>query len=321
MIPDQESPRAGVGVGVWLVLATAVVSGISTFVNLYAVKGTNSDAFVTVRNSLVALMLVPIAVLSARWGRDRLRPFDVGRLAVIGVVGGAIPFLLFFHGLQLAGVGAGASSASFVYRTLFVFASVLGIVVLRERAHPRAALAGALLLGGNLLLLSLTDPTWNVGTLFVLAATVLWAVEYTLSKRVLADLSAGTVALGRMGFGSLVLLGYVGATGQISSAVGFTGIQWQWIGLSSVLLLGFVATWYAGLRRVDLGVATSVLVLGYPVTWALALLLRGSALTAGGAFGASLVAAGVVAAVGLPLWREAAGVARRAILGRPADGR
>ena len=96
------SDRTGwAGAGFLLVLATALVSGVSTFVNLYAVKGTNSDAFVTVRNLVVAAMIVPLAYLGARGASRPLRAFDWGRLALIGLVGGAIPFLLFFHGLSL----------------------------------------------------------------------------------------------------------------------------------------------------------------------------------------------------------------------------
>ena len=114
-------------------------------------------------------------------------------------------------------------TASFVYRTLFLMATVLGVLFLRERFHWRIAAGAALLLGGNLLLLSLTTPIWTDGSAYVFAATALWAVGSTLSKRTLADLPSGTVALGRMGFGAIFLLGYLAATAQFTSVGQFTG--------------------------------------------------------------------------------------------------
>ncbi|MGI0131891.1 MAG: DMT family transporter [Thermoplasmata archaeon] len=317
MSTGVSSSRRWVGPGVLLVLATAVVSGVSTFINSYAVQGTSSDAFVTWRNGLVALLLVPFAIVAGRSLRDRLRPVDWGRLALIGLVGGAVPFVLFFRGLEIATAAGSATTASFVYRTLFVMATALGVVVLRERLHGRMAVAAGLLLLGNFLLLSLTSPILSDGTAYVLAATALWAVEYTLSKRTLRDLPAGTVATGRMGFGAVFLIAYLAATAQLGTVAGFSSGEWTWIVISALLLTAFVATWYAGLRRVDLGVATSVLVLGYPITWVLAVLVRGSAFTVEQAAGVAVIAFGTVLVIGASAWRDAGTYLAGLVLGHP----
>jgi drug/metabolite transporter (DMT)-like permease len=299
--PSESSGTAAklVGPGALLVLLTAVISGISTFVNGFAVAGTNSDAFVTVRNVTVALLLVPIVLATARVSPSpRLRRTDWGRLVTIGIIGGGIPFLLFFRGLELAAAAGGALTASFLYRTLFVMAAALGIVVLGERFHWRIAAAAALLLAGNLILLSLTSPIWTDGSLYVLAATALWAAEYTVSKRSMGRLSSGTVALGRMGFGAIFLVGYLAVTSQFASVAALSGAQWEWVAISAILLTGFVTTWYAGLRRTELGVATSVLVLGFPVTWLLEVALLGSHATAPEIAGAAVIAVGAGVALG-----------------------
>lgn len=289
------------GIGMGLVLATAIVSGVSTFVNTYAVAGTNSDAFVTVRNLAVAAMLVPIALVAAvrRPARTPLRTVDWGRLALIGLVGGAIPFLLFFRGLQLATAAGGATTASFLYRTLFLFATVFAVVFLRERFRWEVVLGAALLLGGCYFLLSMTSVVLTDGSLYVLVATVLWAGEYTLSKRTLRDLPSSTVGLGRMGFGGLFLAAYLGLTAQWASVGRFTPGQWEWVGLSALLLTAFVATWYAGLARVDLSIAAAVLVLGYPVTWLLSVGVRGEAIAWEPALGVLAIALGILAFVGI----------------------
>ncbi len=284
-----------------LVFLTAFVSGVSTFVNAYAVGvTTSSDAFVTVRNILVAGAFVPVALVASRYLRaPKLRGIDWARLVVIGLIGGAIPFLLFFHGLELATKAGGAVTASFAYRTLFLFATVFGLVFLSEKFRWWVVLAAGLILGGNVLLLSLTAPIWTDGTSYVLAATVLWAAEYTVSKRTLRDLPSATVALGRMGFGAVFLAGYLAFTAQWGVVAGFSGVDWAWIGISAALLAAFVASWYPGLKRVDLGAATSVLVLGFPITWLLGILVKGSPFTLGEAAGAAVVVAGVCLAVGL----------------------
>ncbi|EQD63549.1 membrane protein containing DUF6, transmembrane, partial [mine drainage metagenome] len=240
MSSDSRSPAGRFALaqsGLLLVLITAGISGVSTFVNLYAVSGTNSDAFVTVRNGAVALLLVPLAVITMYGAaRTPLSRGDWTRLVLIGIMGGGIPFLLFFHGLELATAAGAGATASFLYRTLFLIAAVLAIVVLKERFHWRIALAAALLLGGNLLLLSFTTPIWANGDGYVFAATALWAVEYTISKRTLRRLPSQTVALGRMGFGAVFLVGYLAATEQMSAVGSFSGGEWIWVAISSVLL-------------------------------------------------------------------------------------
>jgi len=320
MDPNPSDPTRSfswLGPGILLVLATAVISGVSMFVNAYAVGGTNSDAFVTVRNGAVALMLVPLALVTLRRPAASLRPGDWARLVTIGIVGGGIPFLLFFRGLELAIAAHGGLTASFLYRTLFLFATVLGVVVLKERLHGRVALAAACLLGGNFLLLSLTTPLWTDGGAYVLAATVLWAVEYTISKRALRDVASSTVSLGRMGFGALFLFLYLAATSQFSAVGSFSGAQWTWIGVSAALLTGFVATWYAGLKRVDLGVASAVLVLGFPISWLLGVAVRGAPYTLLEVVGAGAVAVGVGVAIGRDAFRSTWEYLRGSFVPRP----
>ena len=300
--PGGRSRFGGPGI-LWVVL-TAVISGVSTFVNLYAVHGTNSAAFVTARNGLVALMLAPMAVLVAVRARAARRPADWARLVAIGVVGGGIPFLLFFRGLQLASAAGGGISASFLYRTLFLMATVFSVVLLGERLRGRLLVAAGLLLGGNFLLLAWTGPVWTGGALYVLVATALWAVEYTISKRTLRDLSSWTVGLGRMGFGVAFLGGYLLATAQLGGVAALSGGQWAWVGISAAFLTAFVATWYAGLKLVPLSVAAPVLVLGFPITWLLSVTVQGAASSPLAVVGALAVGAGAVVAVGGTAWRE-----------------
>ena len=305
-LEEKKASGRRVAPGILLVLLTALISGVATFVNFLALReipAWNTDPFVTVRNVTVALMLVPLALLGWRGTPTKLRRTDWGKLATIGLIGGAVPFLLFFHGLDVARTSNGAASATFGYRTLFLMATVLGIVVLKERYHARLALAAGVLLLGSLFLLGLTGEVWTDGTAWVLAATAMWAGEYTLSKHALRTLPSGTVALGRMGFGGMFLLAYVGATGQASAIPALAG-AWPWVLLSAILLVGFVTTWYAGLKHVDLSVASAVLVLAFPITWALTVAPAYAPFTLAQAAAAVVVAFGVALAIGMASLRD-----------------
>ena len=296
--------RKAVGPGILLVLLTVLISGVSNFVNFYAVGvPTSSDAFVTARNLAVAVLLLPFALFLGRTARAKLSRVDWLKLGTVGLIGGAIPFLLFFRGLQMAG-SSGAATATFGYRTLFLMASVLGVVFLQERLSGRAILAAGLLLVGSALLLTLTGPIWTDGTGYVLLATTLWAGEYTLSKHTLRTLPSGTVALARMGFGGAFLLAYLAVSGQILAIGSFGGTDWLMLFLSALLLFGFVSTWYAGLKTVDLSVAASLLVLAFPITWALGFLTAKSTFTVGQAAGIVAIVVGAVLVVGLASLRD-----------------
>ena len=284
----QETSRLW-GPGLALVLVTVVISGVSNFVNFKAVQGTNVDAWITMRNVVVSLLLVPLALLPGRTAWKRLDRSDWVRLATIGLVGGAIPFLLYFRGFQMASAQGGAAVASLGYRSLFVVATVLAVVVLKERLPRGFVLAAALLMAGNVLLLAISGPIWTDGTMYVLIATAMWAGEYTLSKRALRKLPSSTVALGRVGFGAIFLTAYLGLSGQAPSIAAFGSSDWMTLSLSALLLFGFVTTWYAGLRTVDLSIATSLLVLAFPLTWILGVLSARSPFTVEQAMGAVAV--------------------------------
>ena len=104
--------------GTILVLTTAVISGFSIFINKFGVKEFDPYLFTWLKNSFVALFLLGL-IIGVREVEElkRLQRKDWLLLSAIGLVGGAIPFLLFFKGLSLT-TGA---NASFVHKTMFVY--------------------------------------------------------------------------------------------------------------------------------------------------------------------------------------------------------
>ncbi|MBN2566651.1 DMT family transporter [Candidatus Woesearchaeota archaeon] len=249
--------------GVRLVLATALISGVSVFANAYGVKGIDSSVFTSAKNLLVALLLLSgILLFQGRAELVCLTRRQWFRLMAIGLVGGSVPFLLFFKGLSIVS----AAEGSFVHKTLVVWVALLALAWTKERVDWKVVLPMGMLLLGNFLLLRLSGLTMSFGIGLVLAATILWSVEVLLSKRLLAELSGTVVAFGRMAFGALFILVFLLATGGIASAWALGRNEWAWILITGVFLLGYVMTFYCGLKRVRATTATGILALGSVVT-------------------------------------------------------
>lgn len=249
--------------GILLVLSTAFISGFSIFINKFGVKGFDPYLFALLKNSLVALFLLGL-IFGLREGEElkKLRRRDWLLLTVIGLIGGSIPFLLFFKGLSLT-TGA---NAAFIHKTMFVYAALLAALFLKERIDRRLLLAAILLLLGNALFLKILPFGSRPGDLLIFLATLLWAGENVISKHALRSLSPKIVAFGRMGIGSLFIFLFLLVSGHITAISSLSLPHLRWLLITSFFLLGYVTTWYAGLRYLKASVATSVLLLGGPIT-------------------------------------------------------
>jgi drug/metabolite transporter (DMT)-like permease len=249
--------------GLALVLGTAIISGISVFINGYSVKMINPSAFTFAKNALVAVALLAIVL-----GFSQLKEImkmtlrQWGQLVLIGLIGGSIPFLLFFNGLAITGSAAG----SFIHKSMFLYVAVAAVIFLKEKLNPKLLLAAVVLLVGNLFILQADMVNPGIGHLLVLGATLMWAIENILSKKLLGEVSGNVVACGRMFFGSIFLLAYLGFTNQLGPVAAMTSQQWLWTAIPSVLLLGFVLSWYNGLKHVPVSLATVILLIASPIT-------------------------------------------------------
>jgi len=251
--------------GMVLAAGTALISGVSVFLNGYAVKQVQDPAlYTTLKNGVAALALFAVAlpILRQRGGSLRTSRRDAGLLTLIAIVGGSIPFLLFFTGLSLAS----APSAAFIHKTLFVWVAILAVPFLGERLGLLQIGALGVLFASQLLIVPPTGVSWGVGESMIAAATLLWSVEVILVKRLVGRVDPLVVGVGRLGIGLIVLIGYLALTGKLAGITDLNPTQWSWIVLTGVLLSGYVATWFTSLRYAPATVVTSVLVLGAPIT-------------------------------------------------------
>ncbi len=210
--------------GFFLVLLTAIISGVSIFANSFAVQGFNSFTFTFLKNAVVAVFLFSIILLLKDFKAIKtISRKQLGQLAVIGLIGGSIPFLLFFYALQFTT----AINAGFLHKTLFLWASLFALFFLKERLDKKFIFVALLLLAGNFLLFNIS--AFGLPEMLILIATVLWAAENTFSKRVLKDLSGSIVAFGRMFFGSIFILAFLAFTNQMAPIVALSIQQIQWV--------------------------------------------------------------------------------------------
>lgn len=263
--------------GTRLALGTALISGVAVWLNVSAVRAVGDPAVYTTLKNLVAAAIL-IAAAAAMGGASEvrgLRPGQWGRLMVLGIVGGSLPFLLFFVGLSMAT----APSAAFIHKTLFVWVALLAVPLLGERIGSTQIAALVVLFVGQLLLVApATGGSPGPGEAMILGATLLWSIEVIVAKRLLVGVSPAVVGAARLGFGLLILVGYVIATGKFTVLAGLSAGAVAWVLVTGVLLAGYVGTWLAALRRAPATVVTAMLVAGAMITALLDTLVGGAEL-------------------------------------------
>ena len=252
--------------GLLLALVTAVISGCAIFLNSYGVKAVgNATVYTTAKNVVAALVLCAVVAVGRTRGVRLSRPHGGGQwwgLLAVGVIGGSVPFVLFFEGLARAS----STQAAFLNKTLVLWVGVLAVVILKERLQVWHWVAIGLLLIGQAGLSGGVSASISSGEMLILAATLLWAIEVVLAKRLLGSLSSWTVGLARMGFGSVALIGWLLVTGSAGALLTLDAGQWGWVLLTGVILAGYVATWFAALARAQAVDVTAVLVLAALIT-------------------------------------------------------
>jgi drug/metabolite transporter (DMT)-like permease len=285
----MSSTRA---IGIALAFVTALISGVAVYVNAHAVKHFgDATVYTTAKNAVAGALLLALAlpVLTPSRGRRvlRSRPKQLGLVAV-AVVGGSVPFVLFFEGLARAE----ATQAAFIHKTLVVWVALLAVPLLHERLGPGHVGAIALLLAGQWWLAGDAGTVvFGTGELMIFAATLLWAVEVVLVKALVASLDPRLLAATRMGLGTVLLLGWLAVTGSLGGLFALSADQWSWALLTGLLLSGYVATWYLALARAQAVDVTAVLVFGAVVTAVLSRAADGAAVDLGGLI---LVTAGAI---------------------------
>ncbi len=296
--------------GVTFAGATALVSGVSVFVNSYGVRAGAAPAVYTTAKNLVAVAVLSFMAMIG-WAVRTRRPHSAAAnfvttapeardvlptrgwlewlgLAYVGIVGGGLAFVLFFDGLAQSE----PTPAAFWRDTLVLWVAVLAILFLRERLRWWNVAAIVLLFSGEIVVSGgVGQLAANRGEVDVLLSSVLWAIEVVVARRLMRTRSPATLATVRMGLGAVTLILYLAVSGSLSQLGSLNADQWHWALWTGGLLSVYVATWMSALARARALDVTSVLASSVVVTWLLQL-AAGTTSVSGDAIGLVLIGAG-----------------------------
>lgn len=264
--------------GIALAFVSAVISGVSIYVNGLGVKHfTDATVYTTAKNAVAGILLLAVLLAvrprgtQALPGRPRALPGPPRRallpLLLVALIGGSVPFVLFFEGLARAQ----STQAAFIQKTLVIWVALLAVPFLRERFRwPHAAAIALLMAGQAWLAGSAGHVAFGSGEAMILAATLLWAVEIVYVKHLMDRYDSQLLATARMALGAVLLVLWVLISGKAHVLFSLSGLQWRWVLETGVLLAAYVGTWYAALARAQAIDVTAVLVFGAVITALLA---------------------------------------------------
>jgi drug/metabolite transporter (DMT)-like permease len=293
----QNDERADHRAGIGLAAATAVISGVAVWVNAFGVQQVpDAILYTTLKNGIAAAVLAGVLLAAARVRPGPAsvpvtRPSTAAIVALlaVGILGGGLAFVLFFSGLAQAT----AAGAAFIQKTLFIWVAILAVPLLGERLGLAQLAALGALLAGQVLIAPPRALGWGSGEWMILLATLIWAGEVIVARRLLATVPPLTLGVARLGIGLIVLVGAVVAGGRLGGLSAISAQGWAVIGLTGLLLAAYVATWFAALRRAPASLVTSILVGGALVTAALQAAAAGRVPEPGTLAGGALLLAGV----------------------------
>ena len=236
---------------------TAVFSGVNNFITKIAVTAVKDPVvFTTLKRHCGRISYRHYYCLEKEKRVGEIDSETKKLLILIGIIGGSIPFILYFTGLMQTS----ALNASLLHKTLFVWVAIMAVPILKEKIGWLQFAAMGLLFGGTIAVGGFQGFKLNGGELMILGATLFWAVENIIAKFVLRDVSSILLAGARMILGSIILFAVVLFQNKAQMMTGLSLIQWSWTLLTSVLLLGYVISWYTALKYAPVTVVASLLV-------------------------------------------------------------
>src|SRR3990167_4972163 len=186
-----------------LALSTAVISGTNNFLTKIAVTAVKDPiVFTTLKNALVAVFIIGIMLAFKKWKEiSSLTKTQLLKLVAIGIIGGSLPFALYFTVLAANLLVGGFSGFKYNAGELMIFAAtilwavenIIAKIALRDLSGTTVAAArmtlGSIILigiaawrGGGAAVLALNPEQWGwtlLTSIFLLGYVLTW---YTALK-------------------------------------------------------------------------------------------------------------------------------------------
>jgi len=250
-----------------------------------------------VTSLFAALFALVVLVVRSELG-VMVAPGTGPRLALVGALGTAAAFVLFYTGTSRTS----AIEAALCLQIEPVFALIGAWVGLGHRPTVRRVVSIVVLLAGLVLALGARQLSSASGVWLILATPLCWQLSHLVVLRGLPGVTPPVLTGARYVYGGLILL------------VCWLGLGGRWgdlaalrPGLSLLALQGTVLAylgtmvWYAAIARLDLARTTAIVVPSIPVlSLGATFVLLGEVPTATQALGLLLTAAGVLAFVTAP---------------------
>ncbi len=241
--------------GVFLAFTASIISGVAIFYSKISLANIPPLVLTTSRNFYVGILFLLLFLLSGRLNEIRkLKKKQLVLLCLIGIIGGALPFYLFFTGLQYIP----AINANLIQKTLFIWVAILAVIFLKEKITIYYIISFALIFIANFYF-SRLQFSLGLGELLVFIATLFWSVENILAKKVLKDVSSELVGLFRMGIGGSLLLLSSLLTGKANYLLTMNFQKLSIIFMGGTILFFYVFTWYKALKLAPASLVTLIL--------------------------------------------------------------
>ena len=231
-----------------------------------AAKDFGALPLVELRLALGALVLMPFLWKARASFPPRLWP----KLALIGAINSAVPFVLFAWAAQRAPAGIGAITNSMAV----LFTALVAFLFYRERIGSRRAVAVFAGFMGVVVLASGKMAGASIGEAVVAGTTAafLYGIGANLVRRQLTGLPAGAVAAATLACGAVLMLPFAVATWPSQP---IPAVSWLSAATLGVLCTGVAyAVFYRLIQRVGAAQAVTVtyIVPLFAVAWAWLLL-------------------------------------------------
>ncbi|KKT77823.1 MAG: hypothetical protein UW73_C0011G0022 [Microgenomates group bacterium GW2011_GWB1_44_8] len=245
--------------GIQFAVAAATISGLSVFLNKFALEIIKPPIlFTSTKNFIVGLMVMLILLLTGKWrGIFSLTRKEVSLLLAISIIGGSIPFYLFFTGLSQVA----AANSALIQKTLIFLVILLAFPLLKERLTKLQFLGICLVFIANFTIGGLVRFDFSSGEVMILMATILWSVEYMIAKVTLKTVDLDLVVATRMFLGSVILMtaSFLTIPDPTVRITSLTTSQLAWLMLTALILFAYVSTWYRALKFAPVISVTAVL--------------------------------------------------------------
>lgn len=250
--------------GIFLSIVAAFISGLAIFYNkLVITSGADPLVFNIIKNGGCAFIL-SLLLLNGNFGtvKKKLSGKIFPKLILLGVVGGSLPFVIYFNALGKVP----AVNAAIIHKTLFIWVVLLAIPFLKERLTGGQIAGYLLVVAANFFISGFSGFLFSPAEAMILLATFFWAIEVIIVKKTLKLSDNLTVAWGRMFFGVMILLVVSLISGKGSLIL--PALKQQIIPLtgSIILLTLYVISFYQALQLTPATAVTAVLVLSTPIT-------------------------------------------------------